>query len=343
MRRVLLLTPALVAGLLGVPGSAAAAGPAVSLEQASARAASLSTQLEQAAARDGGYRVALERLEREHELAQARLDASVRAVFTTRRLDPLAGFTSRLAATGLRRLSDSGASAAVRVDRDLVDAVAGRADAAAALRAEAGRARARLSDRAAAALQAQELARRLLAQARARLVSAALDTQRRAAEQARLAAVEVVLDVASAVTTTALTTTALTPSQTRRSRRSAEREAPVLALVEAAGNGYPAGYAPTGEVLTGLASWYGPGFVGSPTASGTPYDPERLTCAHKTLPLGTVVRVSANDRSVSCLVNDRGPYVGPRILDMSRAGSRALGYDGVQRVVVEVLAATPLP
>ncbi len=62
-----------------------------------------------------------------------------------------------------------------------------------------------------------------------------------------------------------------------------------------------------------------------------------MTCAHKTLPLGTVVRVSANGRAVSCLVNDRGPYVGPRILDMSRAGSRALGFDGVQEVVVEVL------
>jgi rare lipoprotein A len=91
-------------------------------------------------------------------------------------------------------------------------------------------------------------------------------------------------------------------------------------------------------VLSGLASWYGPGFVGSPTASGSPYDPERLTCAHKALPLGTVLRVSANGRSVSCLLNDRGPYVGPRILDMSRAGSRALGYDGVAEVVIEVLA-----
>ena len=87
-----------------------------------------------------------------------------------------------------------------------------------------------------------------------------------------------------------------------------------------------------------MASWYGPGFVGSPTASGSPYDPERLTCAHKTMRLGTVIRVSANGRVVSCLVNDRGPYVGPRILDMSRAGSRTLGYDGVQEVVIEVLA-----
>ena len=122
--------------------------------------------------------------------------------------------------------------------------------------------------------------------------------------------------------------------------RALEREAPVLALVEAAGSGYPQGYAPTGEVLRGEASWYGPGFVGNPTASGAPYDPERLTCAHKTLPLGTVIRVSRRGLAVSCLVNDRGPYVGARILDMSRAGSRALGYDGVATVTVEVLAYT---
>lgn len=112
----------------------------------------------------------------------------------------------------------------------------------------------------------------------------------------------------------------------------------MIVLVEAAGSGYPQGYAPTGQVLEGLASWYGPGFVGSPTATGSPYDPERLTCAHKELPLGTVVRVSRGSRAISCLVNDRGPYVGPRILDLSRAGSRALGFDGVAQVVVEVLA-----
>jgi rare lipoprotein A len=113
----------------------------------------------------------------------------------------------------------------------------------------------------------------------------------------------------------------------------------VLDVIEAAGSGYPEGYRPSGLRLSGTASWYGPGFVGNPTASAAPYDPERLTCANKELPLGTVVRVSANGRAVSCLVNDRGPYVGDRILDMSRAGSRALGYDGLASVVIEVLNA----
>jgi rare lipoprotein A len=133
------------------------------------------------------------------------------------------------------------------------------------------------------------------------------------------------------------TTLVLTPGQAARARAALEREGPVIALLEASGSAYPAGYAPTGEVIVGQASWYGPGFVGNPTASGSPYDPERLTCANKELPLGTVLHVSANGYAVNCLVNDRGPYVGDRVLDMSRAGSRALGYSGLAQVVVEVL------
>ena len=109
----------------------------------------------------------------------------------------------------------------------------------------------------------------------------------------------------------------------------------MLALLDAAGSGYPQGYRPSGTVLRGTASWYGPGFVGSPTASGRPYDPERLSCAHRELPLGTVLRVSSGGRAVSCLVDDRGPWVGDRVLDLSRAASRALGYEGTAEVVAE--------
>lgn len=335
------LTAALLLALCAVPAgpaTAARAGADPTLEAATARAAALSQELERSSARDGSYRVLLERLEEEQLLAQARLDARVRAVWTTRRPDPLGGLPGRLEAAGLRRIAHRGAAAAVRLDRELVEAVALRGDQAEVLREQAARARTRLGAQVTAALLAQESARQLLARAEAALAAATAaaaeaDRQRLAAEATRLGTARAALDQASAAVTTALT-----PAQTRRSRRAQEREAPVVALVEAAGAGYPTGYRPTGEVIAGLASWYGPGFVGSPTASGTPYDPERLTCAHKTLRLGTVVRVSANGRAVSCLVNDRGPYVGPRILDMSRAGSRALGYDGVQAVVVEVLA-----
>jgi len=335
------LTAALVAALLGVP-SPAAAGPVTGLQAelaaATVRTQALSAQLEAAAARDGGLRVALERLADQHERAQARLDAQVRRVWIRRLPDPTA-WSTRLASPALRRIAERGAAAAVRVDRELVEAVSEQSAAAASMKAKAEAFRVSLRGQAEQALAAQESARVLLAAAEADLAArlavaaAQRERDRLAAEAAALVAARSSLDAASAAVTVALT-----PAQSRRSRQAQQDEAPLVALVEAAGSGYPIGYTPTGQVLRGLASWYGPGFVGSPTASGSPYDPERLTCAHKTLRLGTVLRVSANGRSVSCLVNDRGPYVGPRILDMSRAGSRALGYDGVAEVVIEVLA-----
>lgn len=76
-----------------------------------------------------------------------------------------------------------------------------------------------------------------------------------------------------------------------------------------------------------LASWYGPGFEGLPTASGEPYDPSGYTAAHKTLPLGTELVVSYGGQSVSVTVNDRGPYVGSRELDLSQAAAQTLGLD----------------
>ncbi|RMF25257.1 MAG: septal ring lytic transglycosylase RlpA family protein [Deltaproteobacteria bacterium] len=77
----------------------------------------------------------------------------------------------------------------------------------------------------------------------------------------------------------------------------------------------------------GVASWYGPGFAGRPTASGEVYDPGKLTAAHPTLPLGTRVRVTDLDsgRSVVVRINDRGPFVAGRIIDLSRAAAERLG------------------
>ena len=79
------------------------------------------------------------------------------------------------------------------------------------------------------------------------------------------------------------------------------------------------------EAKTGLASWYGPGFEGLPTASGEPYDPYGYTAAHKTMPLGTDLRVSYGGRSVQVTVNDRGPYVGARELDLSQGAAESIG------------------
>jgi len=79
------------------------------------------------------------------------------------------------------------------------------------------------------------------------------------------------------------------------------------------------------ESETMLASWYGPDFKGLPTATGELYDPYGYTAAHKTLPLGTELVVSYGASSVEVTVNDRGPYVGERELDLSLGAAEALG------------------
>lgn len=78
---------------------------------------------------------------------------------------------------------------------------------------------------------------------------------------------------------------------------------------------------------TGIASWYGPGFHGKPTASGTIYDQYEMTAAHQTLPLGTRVMVTNLEKgsSTEVTVNDRGPFAKGRIIDLSYAAGKALG------------------
>ena len=95
------------------------------------------------------------------------------------------------------------------------------------------------------------------------------------------------------------------------------------------------------EVQYGVASWYGGEFHGRPTSSGEVYDMYQLTCAHNTLPLGTIVMVTnlENGRSLELKVNDRGPFVKERILDVSYAASQMLGMweKGTALVKVEVI------
>lgn len=91
----------------------------------------------------------------------------------------------------------------------------------------------------------------------------------------------------------------------------------------------------------GLASWYGPGFNGKPTACGAPYDMWAYTAAHKTLPLGTYVKVTNldNGRTVVAKITDRGPFVAGRIIDLSAACAQCLGSygRGLARVKVEAV------
>ena len=81
------------------------------------------------------------------------------------------------------------------------------------------------------------------------------------------------------------------------------------------------------ELGEGLASYYGAGLQGRPTANGERFDKEQLTAAHRKLPFGTCVRVTfvPTGRSVEVRINDRGPFVGNRIIDVSEAAARELG------------------
>ncbi len=95
------------------------------------------------------------------------------------------------------------------------------------------------------------------------------------------------------------------------------------------------------RVEVGWASWYGKDFHGRRTASGAVYDMHQLTAAHKTLPLGTSAMVTHldNGKSVMVTINDRGPFVRGRIIDLSYAAAQALGMadEGVAKVRVEVV------
>jgi len=100
--------------------------------------------------------------------------------------------------------------------------------------------------------------------------------------------------------------------------------------------------APKEEPQTGEASWYGEEFEGNTTASGELYDSKGLTAAHPSLPFGTTVRVTNlnNRRNVLLRINDRGPYVGRRLIDVSWRAAERLGFveSGTTPVRVEVVA-----
>jgi rare lipoprotein A len=92
----------------------------------------------------------------------------------------------------------------------------------------------------------------------------------------------------------------------------------------------------SGRSFSGVASYYG-NESGSRTASGERFNQNAMTCAHRSLPFGTKLRVSRGDRSVVVTVNDRGPFVRGRVLDLSKGAARVLGLGGVGRVTAEVI------
>lgn len=90
---------------------------------------------------------------------------------------------------------------------------------------------------------------------------------------------------------------------------------------------------------TGHASWYGPGFHGKKTASGSRFNRNALTAAHKTLPLNSKAMVTnlETNESVVVTINDRGPHGRGRLIDLSQAAAKAIGIRGVGKVLVTAL------
>jgi rare lipoprotein A len=97
------------------------------------------------------------------------------------------------------------------------------------------------------------------------------------------------------------------------------------------------------QIQSGKASFYADKFEGSPTASGEKYKHNKLTAAHKTLPFGTKIRVTnvENNKTVEVVINDRGPYVEGRVIDLSKSAAEQLGFinRGITEVQIEVIDA----
>ena len=93
----------------------------------------------------------------------------------------------------------------------------------------------------------------------------------------------------------------------------------------------------TGHSFSGMASYYG-NESGSRTASGQRFNQNAMTAAHRSLPFGTKLRVTHGGQSVIVTVNDRGPFVRGRVLDLSTGAARAIGLPGVGRVTAEVVS-----
>lgn len=92
-----------------------------------------------------------------------------------------------------------------------------------------------------------------------------------------------------------------------------------------------------GKAEVGKASWYGEEFQGKTTANGETFDKNSLTCAHRTLPLGSLLRVTnlRNRKTVTVRVNDRGPMLEDRVLDLSMAAARKIGLFGLGKVSIQ--------
>ncbi|WP_202978813.1 septal ring lytic transglycosylase RlpA family protein [Halomicronema hongdechloris] len=104
------------------------------------------------------------------------------------------------------------------------------------------------------------------------------------------------------------------------------------------------GLTETHQTFQGTASWYGPAFHGRQTATGEIFNQHALTAAHPSLPFGTQLKVRnlLNDRTVVIRINDRGPYIGDRSLDLSKAAAQCLGSESTGVIPYEATVLMPL-
>jgi rare lipoprotein A len=141
------------------------------------------------------------------------------------------------------------------------------------------------------------------------------------------------------------------PTETATQGEPAEQGAQPWLQQERVGPPYEANgqwYVPTpepGYAQTGTASWYGEQFHGRRTASGETFDQDALTAAHPTLPIPSLVQVTnlENGREVIVRINDRGPFVGGRLIDLSRGAAEVLGFEGAGHARVHVRYLGPAP
>ena len=320
--------PSTTVGIPGLPppgtqiSAADLAGADARVAALTATARAAEARLELAAAKVETLRVEYDRLVLTQYQLQRRFDAAVRRAYENYQSNPFGALVEGLSLDEVPTANLAQRNV-LGVDRNLVAEVAQVGGEVQRLTAKLDQVRRGLLAPAAQAEAALEQASVILA----------LEQQTYGAQQAALlAAQQAELAQLSGQVTNTVAVTA-TPGELQTE----QQQAPIIAAITAAGSGIPAGYGLTNQVITGIASWYGPGFIGSPTSSGAPYDPQKLTCAMLLVPLGTVVHVSTPTHAVNCLVNDRGPYVAGRVIDMSEAGAAALDYTGLAEVQVTVL------
>ncbi len=186
-------------------------------------------------------------------------------------------------------------------------------------------------------LQAQDRALVAAQEARATSLTALLAEQEALVAQLTIEAREAILKVrASSANTRQQWKAASIPvgSTIPRATASVDSRPGLTYLVSAY---MPRAYRSSGQVYSAVCSWYGPGFNGRNSASGQTFNEDDFTCASRTLPFGTVLALTRGDRRIIVYVNDRGPYIDGRDLDLSKAAASALGFGGVATVSVEIV------